>query len=211
MRSEKIALIHFPFGKGAPQQPTANDRPHPGFAPHLKSYITAPFSLVLFVWIVSIRKHRDNFHAPRGFCSERRHFSFWQGKSLPSFATSSGPVHLPKGGLARRRTWVPPSGASRSAIEPAEASAATAEISTLREAWRSHRQGGKAPFPGGNELDFVKSISLGSTFPDLCPYGLRSPDAPSALSTTALYLTWTKFLSKSISSFSMASCSFLVK
>src|SRR5208337_4929749 len=34
--------------KGAPQQPTANDRPHPGFAPHLKSHITAPLSLVLF-------------------------------------------------------------------------------------------------------------------------------------------------------------------
>jgi len=40
--------------KGAPQQPTANDRPHPGFAPHLKSHITAPFSLVLFVWIARL-------------------------------------------------------------------------------------------------------------------------------------------------------------
>jgi len=40
--------------KGAPQQPTANDIPHPGFAPHLKSHITAPFSLVLFVQIARL-------------------------------------------------------------------------------------------------------------------------------------------------------------
>jgi len=40
--------------KGAPQQPTANDRPHPGFAPHQKSHITAPFSFVLFVWIARL-------------------------------------------------------------------------------------------------------------------------------------------------------------
>jgi len=35
--------------KGAPQQPTANDRPYPGFALHLKSQAMAPFSLPLFV------------------------------------------------------------------------------------------------------------------------------------------------------------------
>ena len=40
--------------KGAPQQPTANDRFHPGFAPHLKSHITATFSLVLSVWIARL-------------------------------------------------------------------------------------------------------------------------------------------------------------
>jgi hypothetical protein len=40
--------------KGAPQQPTANDRPHPGYVPHLKSHISAPFSLVLFVWTAEI-------------------------------------------------------------------------------------------------------------------------------------------------------------
>jgi len=37
-----------------PQQPTANDRPHPGFVLHLESYITAPFSLVLSVWIARL-------------------------------------------------------------------------------------------------------------------------------------------------------------
>jgi len=32
----------------------AIDRPHPGFAPHLKSHIKAPLSLVLFVWIARL-------------------------------------------------------------------------------------------------------------------------------------------------------------
>ena|SRR5208282_4451863 len=36
-------------------------------------------------------------------------FSSCQGKSLPSIATSSGQVRLPKGGVARRRTSEPPS------------------------------------------------------------------------------------------------------
>ena len=54
--------------------------------------------------------------------SERRHFSFWLGNR----------------GIARRRTWVPPRGASRSAIEPAEASVATAEGSG-QVGRRSHR------------------------------------------------------------------------
>jgi hypothetical protein len=40
--------------KRAPQQPAANDRPHPGFAPHLKSHIAAPFSFVLFVRITRL-------------------------------------------------------------------------------------------------------------------------------------------------------------
>jgi hypothetical protein len=77
--------------------------------------------------LLSIRKHHIKSHAPRGFCSERRDFSLCLGNR----------------GLARRCTWVPPrgwaGGLSRSAIKPAEASAATARISTLREARRSHR------------------------------------------------------------------------
>src|SRR5208337_4857846 len=51
-RTPRPATFSFGFPdlkKGAPQQPTANDRAHPGFAPHLKSHITAPFSHVLFV------------------------------------------------------------------------------------------------------------------------------------------------------------------
>jgi len=40
--------------KGAPQQPTANNRPYAGFAPHLKPQATAPFSLPLFVLIARL-------------------------------------------------------------------------------------------------------------------------------------------------------------
>src|SRR5208337_2799539 len=62
--------------------------------------------------------------------SERRHFSSWQGNR----------------GVARRRTSVPPRGASRSVIETAEASAATAEGSG-QVGRRSHRpRAEKDPF-----------------------------------------------------------------
>jgi hypothetical protein len=93
--------------------------------------------------LASIRKLRDKFHAPRGFCSKRNHFSCWQGNR----------------GVARRRTLVPPrgwvDGLSRSEIEPPEASSATARISTLREAWRSHRPGAeKDPFRMENSFTF---------------------------------------------------------
>jgi len=51
---------------------------------------------------VSIRKHRDKFHAPRGFCSERRDFSLWQGNQ----------------GLARRRTRIPRSARQARRLTP---------------------------------------------------------------------------------------------
>ncbi len=79
-------------------------------------------SASFYGYLASIRKLPDKFYALRGFCSKRRHFSYWQGNR----------------GVARRRTWVPPRGASRSVIEPAEASAATVEGSG-QVGWRSHR------------------------------------------------------------------------
>ena len=79
--------------------------------------------------LLSIRDHRIKSHAPQGFCSERRHFSLWLGNQ----------------GLARRRTWVPPRGASRSCL------------CRRRRQWPSRLavpppQGGKGPFPDGNLL-----------------------------------------------------------
>ena len=46
--------VHCILAKGALQQVRANDRPRPGFAPHLKPNITAPFSPVLFIRIVRL-------------------------------------------------------------------------------------------------------------------------------------------------------------
>jgi|GEM_PF-1015013 hypothetical protein len=72
--------------------------------------------------------------------SKRRHFSSWQGNR----------------GAARRRTSVPPRGALRSVIEPATASAATAQdLYAPRGAAVPvpKPQGGKGPFPDGNKLD----------------------------------------------------------
>ena len=99
---------------------------------------------------MSIRKHRDNFHAPRGFCSERRHnlvipltgFS----RNVFVLARKELALNLPKGGVAWRRTSIPPRGASRSVIEIAEVSAATAEGSG-QVGRRSHRpRAEKDPF-----------------------------------------------------------------